>query len=392
MRVKLALIILSIIIIPFVSYSEENKTEINKEPPQNEEKKVPNPSDSPKKTIDQQIENLTNQQTRQNKSLQILIKTLNIQSTNQKSFQSKVDQSLQSLQTFQSQMNDEFKQLANSQKGKDNADSIKSLNLEINTSLESLRADLSSALSDTVQNNLKTLNNYQLENEKQINSLVDNVKAFQQSITTDQAKKYSTITASMTSVHQRVSALADQLTQFAMNFKGKDEVNVQKILTEKFSSNQDILTEQFSNHQEILKSMEAKIQDIVNKTSSQLNSEISNTIKELKTDLSRLQQTVSDEIDKINGQVMEVKHEQQVQLESFTKQILEEIKKHDQNISNSIIIVEKSSNSNYLTWLIYSLIFIIICLFVFIIWDRMSTVAPLISRIRRLEDNLVIEY
>ena len=383
MKTKLTIILLSMIIIPF-AYSEDKNTEVKQEQPA--KKQIDSSSKSSgfkKQKIDEQIQTLMLQQKKLNKSLQTLIKTLNIESTNQKTFQSKIEKKMESLHNIQNQLNDDIKQFATNKNDKNNSDTLKSLEKQLSSSINDLQtnvASVSSALTELSFKHSESFKNYQLENEKQISDLAEKINSFK-IITAEQGKMYSTVTDSISQIDKRLVTLNEQFENFSNNLNGKEEVNITDILTEKFSSNE-----------EIIKSVETNIQSLVKNTTSQLTSEIVNTIKALKNDIGRLKQNVSDEIDRINSQLLEFKHEQQQELQLITKQFSQEILQHDKNISESVLKIEESNKNKHLTWAIYGLVFVIFCLFGFIIWDRLSTVAPLIYRIQKLEDNLVIEY
>ncbi|MBF0452521.1 MAG: hypothetical protein HQK75_17600 [Candidatus Magnetomorum sp.] len=323
-------------------------------------------------TFEKKLEALVNQQDQQQKSIQALAVKIDKQTEYQSAFQSTMKKNLESMQNH---LDTKLTALADTQK---NQDKIQSEFSKINESMETLRANIFQAISDVEQRNLDVLKNDHIEKEKQASAILDVLQEIKETITVGQSKHYSAINASMNSLDLRIVTLNDQISE---NISAKKDDTIQQVLND-----------QLSSHQEVLKTMESHIQNLVNTMASQLNSDINTHIQGVKTDFSRLKQAISDDMANINTQVLEIKHEQQLELQSLVKQFSQDMTRHDQNISEAISKAEGSLNHSHLTWIIYGLVVVIVGLFIFIIWDRNTSVAPLLARIRRLEDNLVIEY
>jgi len=341
------------------------------------EDKQPETKSSAKQTakhsdIGKKLDDLASFQHQHKKSIQSLSEKIDRQGKDQKTLSSNIKNTIDSIREFLDSTIDNLSTLQNK--------SEKEL-ISLNNSVETLRADFFSAISHVEQQNVEALRNAQEQREIQINSMKEMIQSVKMTITADQSNQYSAISETITNLDQRITLLTEQLSKVSESVETKNNDNLLQTIDEKFT-----------NYQESLKNIENTITTIVNNATAQLNTDMSNQIQSFKTDFSSLKQSIGNDLEQLNSQIVESKHEQQVELQSILKQLTQHINQHDQNISDYLVKAEESLDNTHLTWLLYSLIVVIIGLIIFIIWDRSSTVAPLLARIRRLEDNLVIEY
>jgi len=325
--------------------------------------------------LDNKIDNMILQQKQHHKSILDLDKGFNQQTSLQKQFQSDLTRQ---FNTIQKKMDDQMSKL--NDRTENNQAFFKSEIIKIENQLQVLQAELVSSVSTATQNFNSTLQTYRIDHENQINEIRTLITDMQTVLMSDQSNRYSAIEESRITLQTKMDTIAAQVGQFQKQLS-QDQPDVQQIINDQITAQQDRLN-----------AIETNIKNQISNSNAQLNSDINDTIRQLKTDFSRFKQEIDDTMSKVSSQVLEIKHEQQIELQSLVKQLTKELNRHDQNMSDSLIKAEQSLDTNHLTWIIYGLLCLIIGLIVFIVWDRNSTVAPLIARIRKLEDNLVIEY
>ncbi|ETR73445.1 MAG: hypothetical protein OMM_00947 [Candidatus Magnetoglobus multicellularis str. Araruama] len=328
-----------------------------------------------KSTIENNLKSLISNQQKYHKSLQALGNQLDKQEVAYKKFQSDVTTQLHGIKK---QINEKLDQMSDATKA--NQEMYREELLAIDKRIQSLTANLFAALSESAQQNINRFQEYEMAQSNQIADITKLVQTLTVDITADQSQQYSAIEESSGKLSEQIMTINDRLGQIE-NQIPKNAPDIEQAISE-----------QFTDQKTFLNSIETNIKTLVTNSNAQLNANINDSIKQLKTDFSRFKQDIKDTMDQVSSQVIEIKHEQQIELQSLVKQLTRELNRHDQNILDSLIKAEQSLDTGFLTWLIYGLIILIIGLIIFIIWDRNSTVAPLIDRIRKLEDNLVIEY
>jgi DNA repair exonuclease SbcCD ATPase subunit len=342
---------------------------------ENDQKKIQKPA-APKKqkssAIEKKIDDLIRQQKQQKKTILTLDKGIKQQVSLQKKSQSDVSQQFKAIQQ---QIDDQWKQF--SDRNKSNQALIRS---EIDNQINTLLANFNTSLSQVAQNVNKTLLTDRNDRENNINAIRGLVKDVQTALLSDQSNRYSALEKSGENIRSTMEAMVEQLSQFN-NQISQDKPDLQQIINDQLTALQDRLN-----------AIETNVKNLISNSNAKLNSDLNDTIRQLKNDLNQFQQNIDDAMDKMSSQVLEIKHEQQIELQSLVKQLTKELNRHDQNITDSLIKAENTLDTSHLAWIIYALLFLIVCLIIFIVWDRISTVEPLIARIRKLEDNLVIEY
>jgi len=325
--------------------------------------------------IEKKIDRLILQQKQHQELIMNLDKRIHKQESLQKKFQTDVSQQIKAVKQ---KMDHQW--TLQTEQAKKNQELIRSQSVEIDQQLQSLQANIFSSVSESTQYYDKTIQSHRNDLESQMNEIHTLIQNIQLTMMSDQSNRYSAIERSRDNLNSKMASIVDQLSQF------------QNQLSEDKPDLQQILNEQVAAQQERFNTIETNIKNLVSNSNAQLNSDINETIRQLKSDFNRFKQEIDNAMSKISSQVLEIKHEQQIELQSLVKQLTKELNRHDQNISESLLKAEQNLNTIHLTWVIYGLICLIIGLIIFIIWDRNTTVAPLIARIRKLEDNLVIEY
>jgi len=322
--------------------------------------------------IESKIDDIIRHQKQQQKSINNLDQGIKTQAGLQKQLKSDVTQQFTAIQQ---EIEEQWKQF--SDRNKNDQELVRS---EIDRQINTLQANLNTSLSQVTQNVGNTLQSYKTEGENQINEIRVLVQDVQKSLMSYQSSRYSVLEESGNNIRLKMESIVEQLSQFNKQ-ASQDKPDFQKILNDQLTAQQDRMN-----------AIETNVKNLISNTNAQLNSDINDTIRQLKNNFSQFKQEIDDAMNKMSSQVLEIKHEQQIELQSLVKQLTKELNRHDQNITDSLIKTEKALDTSHLTWIIYALLFLIICLIIFIVWDRNSTVEPLIARIRKLEDNLVIEY
>lgn len=341
----------------------------------NKDQKQTAPPKQKSSNIEKKFEDLILQQKKYHTSIQRIDKSLDQQSRINKEFQSDVTQQ---FKTIQQQMKDQLK--AFKDRTKNSQDQFRSDILKIDNQLQSLQTNMFASLSIVTQNFNEMLQTNRKDQDVQISEIRTFIQDVQTNLMAEQSNRYSSIELSRENLNAKIESVVDKLSQFQNQFS-QDQPDLQEIMNSQIKAQQDRLG-----------LIETNVKNLITNSNAQLNSDINDTIGQLKNDFNRFKQYIDDSMNQISGQVLEIKHEQQIELQSLVKQLTKELNRHDQNISESLIKTEQILDTNHLKWIIYGLLCLIIALFGYIIWDRNTTVAPLVDRIRKLEDNLVIDY
>jgi gas vesicle protein len=379
--------ILTILLLAFfmlsLVYSEENPKKSN----DGDQTKSQSSISSSIKSIEKKLNALINEQDQQKKSIREIGKKIDGHTNDQKIVEAHLKETLEkNLEAIRSSMDTRLSDLQESQKK--SASEI----MTINQFIEPLRSDFFSGISAVEQRYLDSLKNNKIQIEKQISTVNNMIIDIGKTLTADQSTNYSSINLNLANLDRKIISVNEQLNKLLDHSKGDG--------SEKF---QQVISEQLMPIQDVLKNLENSVTHVLNDAISKLNSEISDHIQTLKSDISnqmqqfhtnisRIKNSIKEDLEQMQSQIVENRHEQQLEVQSILKQLSQELNQHDKNISDHISITEKSLNHSHLTWLLYALMIVVVGLVIFIIWDRNSTVAPLLARIRRLEDNLVIEY
>jgi len=333
------------------------------------------PTKQKNSTIEKKLDDLILKQNQYQKSIQRIDKGLDQQASFNKQFQTEVTQK---FKIIQQQIKDQLKQVDDLTKG--SKEQFRSDFLKIDNQLQILQTNMFESLSIATQNFNEILQAYRKDQDNQMNNIRTFVQDVQTNLISEQANRYSAIELSRNQLNSKIETMFDKLSKF-QNQISQDQPDFQQILNNHVTAQQDRLD-----------LIETNVKNLITNSNAQLNSDINDTIRQLKNDVNRFKQDIDDTMTQVSGQVLEIKHEQQIELQSLVKQLTKELNRHDQNISENLVKAEQTLDTNHLTWIIYGLFCLIIGLIGFIIWDRNTTVAPLIARIRKLEDNLVIDY
>jgi len=323
-------------------------------------------------SIEKKLDGLILQQEHHQKSIRSLEKGISKQASLQKSFQDDITQQFKSLQKH---INNQLTQRAD--RVKKDQDTFQS---EIHNQLQNMKASLILSLSETTQHFDNMMQTNRTNWDNQINEMRHMVQALQDALIAEQSSRYSSLELSGNKLQSEMESIDAQLATLQTHLS-QDKPDVQKIINDEITAQKDRF-----------ELIETNIKNLISNSNAQLNSDINETIRQLKNDFSRFKQEIDDNLNQMSTQILEIKHEQQIELQSLVKQLTKELNRHDQNIIDSLTKAEHTLDNTHLSWLIYGLLCLILGLIIYIVWDRNTTVAPLIARIRKLEDNLVIEY
>jgi len=351
------------------------------------------------RAVETKIEQVIAEQKNDQKRIKTLTQKIDQQAAHQKSQLSDVTEK---IELFQQNISKQVSRLSKNTQGLQSGmitmgqnihalqTAFQAQQLTMNQNIQALSANIESRLSEVTQDQHDWLETIQSRQAQQIHEITLIINHMKSEIAKVQANQYSAMDTSGNSLNQQKVALAkmnqqlivlsDDLTQLQSQLSGSDQ-DINQVLAPHFKAQDDSIS-----------SIETNLKNLINNSQSQLNSDISTKIRDTKTELNRFRQNIDDSLQQVNSGVMEIKHEQQIELQSMVKQLTKEINRLDQNISDSLSKTAQTLNHTHLTWVIYGLVGLIIGLILYIVWDRNATVVPLIERIQKLENNLVIEY